>query len=79
MAYFLGKMVQNAVQHQIPVKLVKETVTVTANAPEILCVELTIVNLSSGIARQTLIAVKRVRHFKCGIVGPMLKGKYHMI
>ena len=75
----LGKMVRNAAQLQIPVKLGKETVTVTANAPEILCVELTIVNLSSGIARQTLIAVKRVRHFKCGIVGPMLKGKYHMI
>ena len=68
MANFLDETVQVAVQYQIHVKLVKETVTLTANAPEILCVELTIVNLSSGIARQTLIAAKRVRHFTCGIV-----------
>ena len=58
----LGKMVRNAAQLQIPVKLGKETVTVTVNAQEILYVELIIVYLSLGIAPQTLIAVKRVRH-----------------
>ena len=58
-------MVQNAVQHQIPVKLGKETATVTVNAQEILNVELIIVYLSLGIACQTLIAVKRVRHCYC--------------
>ena len=54
-------MVQNAVQYQIYVKLGKDTVIVTVNAPEILYVELLIVYLSLGIAHQTLIAVKRVR------------------
>ena len=58
----LDEMVQVAVQHQIPAKLVKETVTVTVNAQEILYVELIIVCLSLCIAPQTLIAVKRVRH-----------------
>ena len=57
----LGEMVQNAVQYQIYVKLGKDTVIVTVNAPEILYVELLIVYLSLGIAHQTLIAVKRVR------------------
>ena len=56
------EMVQIVAQHQIYVKLGKDTVTVTMNAKEILCVELKIVNLSLGIAHQTLIAVKRVRH-----------------
>ena len=79
MANFLDEMVQVAVQHQIHVKLVKETVTVTVNAQEILYVELIIVYLSLGIAHQTLIAVKRVRHCKCGIVGPMWKDKYHLM
>ena len=55
------EMVQIAVQHQIHVKLGKETVTVTVNAQEILYVELIIVYLSLGIAHQTLIAVKRVK------------------
>ena len=54
----LGEMVQNAVQHQIYVKLGKDTVRVTVNAQEILYVELLIVYLSLGIAHQTLIAVK---------------------
>ena len=55
------EMVQIVVQYQIYVMLGKDTVTVTMNAKEILCVELKIVNPSSGIAHQTLIAVKRVR------------------
>ena len=55
------EMVQIVVQYQIYVMLGKDTVTVTMNAKEILCVELKIVNLSSGIAHQTLIAVKRVK------------------
>ena len=45
-------MVQVAVQHQIHVKLVKETVTVTVNAEEILYVELIIVILYLGMARK---------------------------
>ena len=57
----LEEMVQNAVEYQIYVKLGKDTVIVTVNAPEILYVELLIVYLSLGIAHQTLIAVKRVR------------------
>ena len=57
----LGEMVQSAVQHQIYVKLGKDTVIVTVNAQEILYVELLIVYLSSGIALQTLIAAQRVR------------------
>ena len=66
MANSLDEMVQVAVQQQIHVKLVKETVTVTVNAQEILYVELIIVYLSSSIAHQTLIAVKRVRQPYCG-------------
>ena len=57
-------MVQNAVQYQIYVKLGKDTVIVTVNALEILYAELLIVYLSLGIARQTLIVVKRVRILK---------------
>ena len=56
------KTLQYVVQYQTHVKLGKETVTVTVNAQEILYVELIIVYLSLGIAPQTLIAVKRVRH-----------------
>ena len=56
-------MVQNAVQHQIYVKLGRDNVIVTVNAQEILYVELLIVYLSLDIAHQTLIAVKRVRIF----------------
>ena len=59
----LGEMVQNAVQHQIYVKLGRDNVIVTVNAQEILYVELLIVYLSLDIAHQTLIAVKRVRIF----------------
>ena len=55
------EMVQIVVQYQIYVMLGKDTVTVTMNAKEILCVEVKIANLSSGIAHQTLIAVKRVK------------------
>ena len=62
----LDEMVQIAVQQQIHVKLGKETVTVTVNVQEILCVERIIVYLSLGIAYQILIAVKRVRHCYCG-------------
>ena len=65
MANSLDEMVKVAVQHQIHVKLGKETVTVIVNAQEILCVELIIVYQSSVIAHQTLIAVKRVRHCVC--------------
>ena len=63
MANFLDKMVQIAVKLQTYVNLGKDTVKVTVNAKEILYVELIIVYLSLGIAHQTLIAVKRVRHF----------------
>ena len=66
MANSLDEMDQNAVQHQIHVKMGKETVTVTVNAQEILYVDLIIVYLSLDIAIQTLIAVKRVR--QCAIV-----------
>ena len=55
-------MVQNAVQHQIYVKLGRDNVIVTVNAQEILYVELLIVYLSLGIAHQTSIAVKRVKN-----------------
>ena len=56
---------QIAVQHQIHVKLGKETVTMTVNAQEILCVEGITVCLSLGIAYQTLIAVKKVKYCEC--------------
>ena len=62
----LGKMVRNAAQLQIPVKLGKETVTVTVNAQEILYVELIIVNLCLDMAQKHVIAVKRVGHCACG-------------
>ena len=61
------EMVQIVVQYQIYVILGKDTVTVTMNVKETLCVELKIVNLSSGIAHQTLIAVKRVRQISFDI------------
>ena len=69
---------QNAVHQQTDAKLVKETVTVPMNAQEILYVEKIIVYLYLDIALLTLIAVKRVRHCKCGI-SPMWKDKYHLI
>ena len=68
----LGEMVQNAVEYQIYVKLGKDTVIVTVNAPEILYVELLIVYLSLGIAHQTLIAVKKARILN-------MKDKSHLI